>query len=138
MHKMLFELISFCSHSGRDSCFTKMSSTVYSLGYDSKTALRSSDCASECLKSRNCGAVYVTAGSSCSLLQYKTSLPSSMLASHLESTQYYHRSTLFYKSDGEEKFELTLYLKGDVRPFCSFIRGLKCKQFLNWPISVQN
>lgn len=134
---MLFELISFCSHSGRDSCFTKMSTTVYSLGYDSKTALRSSDCASECLKSRNCGAVYVTAGSSCSLLQYKTSLPSSMLASHLESTQYYLQSTLLSQME-KKMFELTLYLKGDVRPFCSFIRGLKCKQFLNWPISVQN
>lgn len=45
-----------------------------------------------------------------------------------------------YSTSQMEKkmFELTLYLKGDVRPFCSFIRGLKCKQFLNWPISVQN
>lgn len=34
-------------------------------------------------------------------------------------------------------FELTLYLKGDVRPFCTFIRGLKCNQVLNWLISAQ-
>uniref|UniRef100_K1QGA9 Uncharacterized protein n=1 Tax=Magallana gigas TaxID=29159 RepID=K1QGA9_MAGGI len=71
-----------------------MSTTVYAMGYDSKTALTSSDCASQCLTSSSCGAVYVTAGSSCSMLQYNTGLPSRLSASHLAYAHLYHRRFL--------------------------------------------
>nr|XP_034310460.1 flocculation protein FLO11-like [Crassostrea gigas] len=80
--------------SGEDSCFTTMSTTVYAMGYDSKTALTSSDCASHCLTSSSCGAVYVTAGSSCSMLQYNTGLPSRLSAPHLAYAHLYHRRFL--------------------------------------------
>lgn len=87
--KILFSL------SGMDSCFTKASTTMFSMGYESKTALTSSNCASKCLSSSDdCGAIYVTAGDSCSILRYDTDLSSSMSASHLVSTHYYPRRTL--------------------------------------------
>lgn len=80
---------------GMDSCFTKASTTLFSLGYESKTALTSSNCASKCLTSSSCGAIYVTAGDSCSILRYDTDQSSSMSASHLVSTHYYHRRFLY-------------------------------------------
>lgn len=95
MHKSLIKYIAHCSHSGKDSCFTTMSTTLYRMDYDAKSALTSSDCASECITSSNCGAVYVTAGNSCSKLQYNNGLPSRLLASHLAYTHYYHRSMCF-------------------------------------------
>lgn len=91
--------VSHCFHSGEDSCFTTMSTTVYAMGYEYKTALTSSDCASHCLMSSSCGAVYVTAGGTCSMLQYNTGLDSRLSASHLAYTHLYHRSRSFHWSD---------------------------------------
>lgn len=130
--------MSHCFHSGEDSCFTTMSTTVYAMGYDSKTALTSSDCASHCLTSSSCGAVYVTAGSSCSMLQYNTGLPSRLSAPHLAYAHLYHRSRYSTGQIEEKMFELTLHLKipgmsGNLVHY----REPKCKQFLNSVISAR-
>ncbi|XP_078321452.1 uncharacterized protein LOC111116021 [Crassostrea virginica] len=75
---------------GVDSCFSTKSTTMYALGYKSKTALASSDCATECITS-SCGAIYISSGDSCTLMSYKSGLSSSLSQSQLASTYYYHR-----------------------------------------------
>lgn len=81
---------------GIDTCYTTLSTTISSMGYDETTALGYEKCASECLtSSESCAGVYVTSQDSCTLLTYKDDLPSNLSDTQLQSTHFYYRSKSF-------------------------------------------
>ncbi|XP_062583111.1 mucin-16-like [Saccostrea cucullata] len=87
-----------CEHpSGSDSCFTTMSA-ISKMGFDSKSTLTSSGCASSCLSDSSCAGIYVSKETMCTLLTYKSQMSWTLAASDLQSTHMFHRRLLYHSS----------------------------------------
>ncbi|XP_062566476.1 papilin-like [Saccostrea cucullata] len=86
-----------CEHPARsDSCFTKMSVPLQSMGYESAESATSSDCASSCLSEDDCAGIYISLETSCTTLIYDTDMPSILPGSIFNSTYIYHRKYIYH------------------------------------------